>query len=428
MRLFGFELGREKDLCLAELSSVLGEKNLVEHIYDIAIFDLDNKENGNHIKNIQTLQDNLGGTIKIIEIVETIDAKTDIATATQTQNKIEQFILSYFEKYFKDRYGKIPFCISTYNLKNTHTLNIKQLLNFSKKILKSLHLNSRFLNKGLENPKSSAIYKSGTIEKGIDLNIIKGSKSIFIGKTSAIQNIDDYSLRDFNRPCRDMQTGMLPPKLAQIMINLTLGNTHEPKTIYDPFCGTGVILMEALLMNHLAIGSDVEAKMIEYSKKNCEWMIKQLNTQKQHELKLFQKDARLLTKKDLPEKIDAVVTESYLGPLLTFEPNQETMDKIFRELSNLHLNWLKAIKPLISQNTKILLCLPAYKTKNSIKTPAVGGLPSFSRERAERANSIIHFPKFSEIASEAGFQTLKIFSYGRKEQIVGRDLVILKNI
>jgi tRNA G10 N-methylase Trm11 len=57
-----------------------------------------------------------------------------------------------------------------------------------------------------------------------------------------VQNIDEYSKRDYSKD-RDMQIGMLPPKLSQMMINLSGG-----KTIYDPFVGLGTVLIESLYM------------------------------------------------------------------------------------------------------------------------------------------------------------------------------------
>jgi hypothetical protein len=38
-----------------------------------------------------------------------------------------------------------------------------------------------------------------------------------------VQDIDAYAERDFERPMRDAFVGMLPPKLAQIMLNLAVG-------------------------------------------------------------------------------------------------------------------------------------------------------------------------------------------------------------
>ena len=54
------------------------------------------------------------------------------------------------------------------------------------------------------------------------------------------------------------------PKLARTMVNLL----HPAKTITDPFCGTGTILVEAALMKLHPIGYDIDPQMISLSKKN----------------------------------------------------------------------------------------------------------------------------------------------------------------
>ena len=79
----------------------------------------------------------------------------------------------------------------------------------------------------------------------MEIVVIKGHDKVFIGKTVAIQDIENYTKRDYERPARDAKTGMLPPKLAQIMINLggltkidhDQEETHAVQhTLYDPFC------------------------------------------------------------------------------------------------------------------------------------------------------------------------------------------------
>ena len=90
-------------------------------------------------------------------------------------------------------------------------------------------------------------------------------RELVIALTEAIQDIDAYTARDRERPARSAKVGMLPPKLAQILVNSAQGSA-----IYDPFCGTGVILQEALLMGHEAYGSDLAAEMVDATRTNLE--------------------------------------------------------------------------------------------------------------------------------------------------------------
>jgi len=381
MKLYAFELGRKKELCLEELITVLDKGNLVEKNLDTAIFKLDDF-------NPQNLQDSLGGTIKIIEIISE-PKKNDL------KRVIEDFLISHFQ----DGSGKVQFSISTLSYKRQQEINIKELLNFSKKILKSLGLNSRFVNKNFRTPRASTLFKAKVLQKGVDLNIIKGKTCIYFGKTVSIQNIDAYSKRDYDKPKRDMKVGMTPPKLCQIMINLAGKNT---KTVYDPFCGTGSYLMEGILMNKTMIGSDINERMIEFSEENCKWLKEEFSTK--GEFKIFKKDARLITKRDLPEKIDAIVTEGYLGPKQTEVPSKKDQEKIFRELSNLHLNWLTNISKIT--DAPIVMCIMAFQ----------------DRDRITR------LPNLEFLVKTAGYKIEKKFLYNRQNQIVVREIIKLQKI
>ncbi len=81
--------------------------------------------------------------------------------------------------------------------------------------------------------------------------------------TIHIQDIDAYAERDLEKS-RDMAVGMLPPKLAQTMINLAIGPTlvNEKIHLYDPFCGLGTVQIESLYMGISQIyASDVSPEM-----------------------------------------------------------------------------------------------------------------------------------------------------------------------
>ena len=59
----------------------------------------------------------------------------------------------------------------------------------------------------------------------------RSSKTEYLGLTIACQDIDSYARRDTSK-ARDMQVGMLPPKLAQMMINLTRVQ-NESRKVFD---------------------------------------------------------------------------------------------------------------------------------------------------------------------------------------------------
>lgn len=387
MNLYAFELGRVKDLCLAELITTLGDEHFIAREKDVAIFQLEDFPP-------QELQDKLGGTIKIIEIFAEFNHRDK-----KLKNNLLSALESELEQEFTNHKGKINFAAGILGTNKLHSISTKEILNFSKKFLKKLKINSRFVNKDLhKNPKPSTIYKAKVLEKGIDLSIIKVEKNIYIGKSISIQNIDAYSKRDFHKPSRDAKVGMLPPKLAQTMINLA-GNCQS---IYDPFCGTGTILIEGLLMGkESVVGSDISERMIEMTNNNLEWSKKEFKTKgKRH---TFIRDAAFINKTLIGQDVDAIITEGYLGKPVRSLPEEGIREKTFRELANLHTNWLIAAHKSTPDHCKIVMCVAAFKTQKGMH----------------------HLPRFQEIIDLAGYKLDQMFTYSRKDQIVARDIAVL---
>lgn len=58
----------------------------------------------------------------------------------------------------------------------------------------------------------------------------------------------------------------MSPKLSRCMVNLARPNVEE--LVFDPFCGTGSILIEAALMGCLIVGLDVQRRMVRGCLKN----------------------------------------------------------------------------------------------------------------------------------------------------------------
>ena len=132
-----------------------------------------------------------------------------------------------------------------------------------KKALRREGLSARYIE-----PKNTAtILHNNLVALRGDLTLISGE----VYATAAIQPIEEFSRRDFGRPGRDAKSGMLPPKLARILVNLS--GVPETAALLDPFCGSGTILMEAALLGLTQlIGSDVSARAIADTKKNLAWL------------------------------------------------------------------------------------------------------------------------------------------------------------
>ena len=94
----------------------------------------------------------------------------------------------------------------------------------------------------------------------------------------------------------------LDPKLARALVNLS--EVGRDEVLLDPFCGTGGILLEAVLIGARVIGSDISRKMIEGCRKNLEYF--GIN-----KYELYQCDVGDVSK--FVENVDAVVTDFPYG-------------------------------------------------------------------------------------------------------------------
>lgn len=124
--------------------------------------------------------------------------------------------------------------------------------------------------------------------------------SILVSKQLIKRSKKHYNdLKPHKRPF--FYPGSMSPKLARGMVNLA--RAKKGSTVLDPFCGTGGILIEAGIVGAKVIGTDIDEKMVEGTKKNLEYCnIK--------DYKIFQGDARYIT---LEEKVDAIVTDPPYG-------------------------------------------------------------------------------------------------------------------
>ena len=215
-------------------------------------------------------------------------------------------------------------------------------------------------------------------------------------KVIGIQDIDAYSRRDQGRPKRDAKVGMLPPKLAQILINLC-GPLPEDSTILDPFCGTGVLLQEALLMGYKAYGTDISKRIIDFSKNNLEYF-------------KF-KNYRLEVGNAMDHQwknIDAVACESYLGKPMSNTPSEIILKEQKQECGNIVLGFLKNLAPQIKKATPVVIAIPAWLRENG------------KYERLEVIDEIENMGYNVNNKSREG-----LFYY-REGQIVARDIIILR--
>ena len=233
------------------------------------------------------------------------------------------------------------------------------------------------------------------------------------------QNITAYTERDQARPARDAKVGMLPPKLAQILINLC-GKLPEGARVLDPFCGTGVILQEAAIMGYIPYGTDLNERMVEYSKKNLSWLFNERN-QKRFKIlpDLIQKKDQILKAISVGDatnftwegEIDAVAFEGYLGVPMSKPPVDIKFKTEKAKCREIAMGFLKNITPQIKSGTPVVMALPAWLRENG----KYAGLNILDEIQEMGYN----FEKFQDLSQSD-------LLYYREGQIVAREIIVIR--
>lgn len=233
------------------------------------------------------------------------------------------------------------------------------------------------------------------------------------------QNITAYTERDQARPARDAKVGMLPPKLAQILINLC-GKLPEGARVLDPFCGTGVVLQEAAIMGYVPYGTDLNERMVEYSKKNLSWLFNERN-QKRFKIlpDLIQKKDQILNAISVGDatsfawdgEIDAVAFEGYLGAPMSKPPVDIKFKTEKAKCREIAMGFLKNITPQIKSGTPVVMALPAWLRENG----KYAGLNILDEIQEMGYN----FGKFQDLSQSD-------LLYYREGQIVAREIIVIR--
>jgi tRNA G10 N-methylase Trm11 len=403
-------LGRQPDLGLAELISLYGEDKVERINVQAAVIDIDP---------CNFKFDRLGGSTKFAKLLSTIET-TDWAD-------IEKFLVTAAPDQSKTMpEGKMTLGISVYGF----NMNFKSILTAGIKLKKAIQKTGRSVrivpNKTNELSAAQIIHNKLTSDKAWDLLIIKGQKNTFVAQTIKGQDIEGYTRRDQKRPFRDSRIGMLPPKLAQIIINLAVGlipeaeltsicedgseaspasNNYKLKVL-DPFCGTGVVLQEASLMGYSAIGSDFNDRMVDYSIKNIRWLKTEFKIEDNQTQEIFLGDA-ITTKWP---KFDSIACESNLGKPLSALPSSQELRSVIKQADEVIEGFLKNLAKQSSSSQRFCIAVPAWQ----ISENRFQHLPVLDLIEDLGYN----FVDFKNISSEQ-------LIYYRPGQVVARQLLVI---
>jgi len=386
-------LGRQPELSIAELERVFT---------NVSWFSAESARiNTDEVIDIQRL----GGSQKIGRISLEIPS-TDWRT-------ISTRIVRHYSDAWKTSEGKITLGLSAYGF-TLPGREIQKTGLLVKSNLKKQAVSVRLIpNQDAALSTATAHHnKLGLSATKVELLIIKGRNSTIVAESIGTQNIPALAARDQGRPRRDAFVGMLPPKLAQMMVNFALGpkslelhKAHNTLRVLDPFCGTGVLLQEAALLGASVYGTDLSEKMIRYSQDNLAWL--ENLTHSSFDWKLAEGDA-MTTQWQQP--IDAVATETYLGQPFSAPPSKAKLTEVRGNCNHIIGSFLRNIVPQLETGTCLALAVPAWRDTNGNFThlPLTQQLDSFGLTRI----------KLTTVESDR-------LLYARPDQVVAREILLV---
>ena len=358
-----FIFGSNPQISLAELNAILGFGVLKLSARECALAELPDDAD------ISALQERLGGTVKIGQLIGRVK-ETESRTIT-LQPRIDARGISMVRdelagalKKTMNEEEKYIFGISAYSAGSA--VNFKAVQEKMKRIglglkkeFKSRGLRSRFAVSREDNLSSAAVVKNKLLTDGMEFLVLAGANELILGKTMTVQDFEKYNLRDYGRPVPSPRSGMLPPKLAQMMINIS--KIRKNQTLLDPFCGSGTILQEAANLGiENIIGSDNEADAVSGSQKNLAWFQDEFKVNSRS-LRIFQCDARKLAEKIAADSIDVVAAEPYLGPPLTGREPFSIIQKNRDELEILYAAAFQEFAKILKPGGAVVFIFPRFQ-------------------------------------------------------------------
>lgn len=403
-------LGRQPALGLAELESLYGPSAVEAVGGQAAVVDVDP---------CLLAFDRLGGSIKFCKLLTILD--------TTNWGQIEEFLIDISPDQSRMMpEGKMLLGLSLYGFNESIRRIESTGLNLKKAIRQTGRSVRLIPNKNSELNTAQVIHNRLVTPNGWELIFVKNGNQTLVAQTVKVQDIESYTRRDRERPMRDTKVGMLPPKLAQILINLAAGPlpadklesicdipSGEPiptpilnKKVLDPFCGTGVVMQEAMLMGYGVYGSDLEQRMVDYTVANAQWLTKYFPVTG-NDSRFEAADA---TNFEWRHEFDMVASETYLGRPFTSQPNADILKQTVADCNLIIKKFLRNIHGQMKSGGRLCIAVPAWQT---------------------RSNQFTFLPLIDQI-DDLGYNRVSFehardqdLLYYRKDQIVGRQLIVL---
>ena len=199
--------------------------------------------------------------------------------------------------------------------------------------------------------------------KGRELLVLRDKGEDVVIVIEAAQDIDAFTKRDRNAPVNDPIRGMLPTKLARMMVNVGFGlidSAISQPVLLDPFVGTGRVLMEGALLGAHVIGADKDPVAARATNQNLAWLaqtsgLDETLLQDAAIAAPVERIADLLS----PQSVDLIVTEPYLGPPQRQPLIPAQRDELFRELEPTYHALFQAGERILKPSAGLVVVFPS---------------------------------------------------------------------
>ncbi|HBF67055.1 MAG TPA: hypothetical protein DDW36_01360 [Candidatus Magasanikbacteria bacterium] len=399
MHTLAFILGREPALSLAEIKAVF-ENHSFDFTFsyvsrDVALI------KSRHVVDAHALMEELGGTIKIGTVLPVLKGTTPDPAELVTE----------LRNAARAKKGKFSFGISGYGVTVPVRLGLE-----CKRLLREGGVSARYVEGRGAALTAPQIKNYKLDSEGAELLLIKTNNGVAVAHMQAVQPFERFSERDYGRPGRDAKSGMLPPKVARMMVNLAQCPHHG--LLIDPFCGSGTILTEAALMGYTHIaGSDISEKAVNDTLKNIAWVVKK----RTEDIVVKKFDARRIAELFQKNSVSAVVTEPLLGPPLKGRENEKRIRDVGYELKKLYLDSLRALRAILKKNGRVVLIVPALRFDG-------GWISPLTQHDFEKNEWFLEEPLPVEYLSLLQKEKIPLPAlwWHRPDQRLGRQIIILK--
>ncbi len=372
-----FLLGNTPALSVAEIRAVFSQADLIQEHETILKMVTDQVLTSSTI-------DALGGTVKIFTVLKKY--------TNQPASFVTELHDTILDECARDKTNKVTFALAELGRDHLPALELATVKNE----LIASGLKVRYVE-GSRHGLSSAVLSH---KKVLEYAVIQTSAGIYLTRTIAVQNIDTWTFKDRSKPFANRKKGMLPPKLARIMVNLATGGApQEGAYLYDPFCGTGTILIEALESGISVIGSDMDGESVAGARQNTDWFKQELDLA--IPAHVFQSD---VSRAVLPirEKITYLVTEPFLGKQT---PQPDQLSGIFKGLEKMYMGAFKHWRSMLVPGARVVCIFPCIQKSH---TP---GYPD------------VHLHKLIDKLAEIGYTTTsETVVYHRPQAVISREI------